>query len=621
MKLDFSELPFDYRQIPHSESGYEFSNRILSPVLKIEKRNGRTAARLGANVKKQGKKIFVPTLSLSHNWIYDNNIIKPLPYDSPLFILQALSESDPDDLKYPEILRLIKSGIEGVEVLVSPEITETANNRSLSLSLPSGVPGLRAQLYCYQEHGVAWLAEAIETIGGAILADEMGLGKTLQIIALFLLNRPSKSDPALIVCPTTLIANWKREIEKFAPSLTMQVHRGSERTGFYKDLMRSDIVITTYDTLVNDITIFRGVDWSFLVCDEAQAVKNPNSKRRRALHLIPRRWSIPVTGTPVENTLLDFWSLADLAVPGILDTQESFTVLYPDTEYAAQELNSVTDAIILKRRVVDVAGDLPERTDTDIPIELTTAEIQEYERIKSEAIAEYGAAGKLVAVGRLSMYCAHPWLRARNPLNTDWEEDAELFEDSYHPLLTRKMELCIQLLREALKNRKKVLVFVTYNHCGDLIRRAALDGKLPNAYWNSINGKTPQNNRQKIVDEFSNFEGPAVLVLNPKAAGSGLNITAATIVIHYTQNWNPALEMQASARAHRRGQEQPVTIYRLYYLGTVEETMVERSQWKRELGNAAIPISSRENEDLGKALLLSPNRGEKNEHNVRKNSH
>ncbi|MDG1163798.1 MAG: DEAD/DEAH box helicase, partial [Porticoccaceae bacterium] len=406
--------------------------------------------------------------------------------------------------------------------------------------------------------------------------------------------------------PTTLIANWKREIEKFAPSLTIQIHRGADRTGFYKDLMRSDVVITSYDTLVNDITIFKGINWHFLVCDEAQAVKNPDSKRRKALHLIPRRYSIPVTGTPVENTLMDLWSLADLATPGILDTKESFSILYPDTEDGAIELNSVTDAIILKRQVKDVANDLPERTDIDIPIELTPSEIQEYERIKSAAIAEYGTAGKLVAVGQLSIYCAHPWLRAKNLLKSDWENNVELFEDTEHPLFTEKMDLCIQLLKEALLSSKKVLIFATYNRCGELIQRAAASRKLPAAYWHSINGSTPHNDRQAIVDEFSAFEGPAVLILNPKAAGAGLNITAATIVIHYTQNWNPALEMQASARAHRRGQKQPVTVYRIFYQGTVEETMVERSQWKRELGQTAIPISSRDTEDLGKALELSP---------------
>ena len=611
MSLDSDELPCDYRQITHSESAYEFSNRILSPVLKIEKREGKCTARLGANLTKQGKTTFISSPSLNHNWLLDNNRIKPLPYDSPVFISNALSESNPDDLKYSEILHLKKTGIEGVKILISPEITETANSRSLNLSLPSGVPGLEAQLYPYQEHGVAWLLEATKSIGGAILADEMGLGKTLQIIALFLLNRPCESQPALIVCPTTLITNWKREIEKFAPSLTIQIHRGADRTGFYKDLMRSDVVITTYDTLVNDITIFRGVNWHYLICDEAQAVKNPDSKRRKALHLIPRRYSIPVTGTPVENTLLDLWSLTDLAAPGILDTQESFSVLYPDTEDGALELNSVTDAIVLKRQVKDVANDLPERTDIDIPIELTTSEIEEYERIKSEAIAEYGTAGKLVAVGQLSIYCAHPWLRAKNILHTDWEDNVELLEDTSHPLFTQKMDLCIQLLKEALLNSKKVLIFAAYNHCGELIQKAAAASKLPDAYWHAINGSTPQSGRQEIVDEFSEFEGPAVLILNPKAAGAGLNITAATIVIHYTQNWNPALEMQASARAHRRGQEKPVSIYRLFYQGTVEETMVERSQWKRELGQTAIPISTRDKEDLGKALQLSPSENEK----------
>jgi SNF2 family DNA or RNA helicase len=186
------------------------------------------------------------------------------------------------------------------------------------------------------------------------------------------------------------------------------------------------------------------------------------------------------------------------------------------------------------------------------------------------------------------------------------EDDADINHDSKHPFMTPKMELCIQLLREATRNSRKVLIFSAYNNCGDLIRKAASESNIHVSYWDSINGSTPQEDRQLIVDHFTTVTGAAVLVLNPKAAGAGLNITAATIVIHYTQNWNPALEMQASARAHRRGQDNPVTIYRLFYQGTVEETMVERSLWKRELGAEAVPISSRDKQDLQKALNKCP---------------
>lgn len=600
------ELDVDYRKFDETSLPCPFSNRLLSPVLRIENINGKYLALLGAIVKKGNDANFIPCLTQLHNWIIDNERIKPLPHDAPSIIRDAFSGEKINDLRFQMVLFLFREGIDGIEIEIAPSVFEKANTRSLRMSLKSNIVKLKADLYQYQEQGVAWMKDALESVGGVILADEMGLGKTIQIIAILLLKEPTNENPALIVCPTTLIANWCREIMRFSPALTIVVHRGVNRTGYYKDLMRSQVVITTYDTLVNDVSIFSGIDWNFLICDEAQAVKNPESQRRRVLDEISRRYTIPVTGTPMENTLMDLWSLGDLAIPGMLGDREDFSSCYPDTELGASELCSVLDTIILKRQVKDVAEDLPERTDIDFPVELDDIAEQEYIRIKEEAIAEYGIAGKLVAVGQLALYCAHPSLRIRNIGEPDWEDCVELNHDSSYSLFTPKMEVCVRLLKEAFMTGKKVLIFAAYNNCGELIQKASSQKKLPVAYWNSINGSTPQSQRQSIIDQFSQHNGPAVLVLNPKAAGAGLNITAATVVIHYTQNWNPALEMQASARAHRRGQDFPVTIYRLYYQGTVEETMMERSRWKRELGEKAVPISSREKQDVEDALTFNP---------------
>ncbi len=606
-------LDKDYRNFDLNNLPYTLSQRILDPYLLIEVKKGKYKASLGATVRKKDSKAFIACHSVFHNWILDNNIIRVLPFDTPDIINEFLDDALSDNLKYSIVLSIMRDGIEGVEIEVAPEVFEKANVRALSSELPCDIPDLNATLYPYQQNGVAWMYEALNSIGGLILADEMGLGKTMQIIALFLLSKLSNDSPALIICPTTLIANWYSELAKFAPSLTVIVHRGADRTGFYKNLMRSQIVISTYDTLVNDISMFRDIEWKYLVCDEAQAAKNPDSKRRIALGQLQRTYSIPVTGTPMENSLMDLWSLGDLAIPGILGSKDNFMNYYPDTESGAIELSTVTDTFILKRQVKDVANDLPDRTDIDLPVDLDDEAIDEYERIKREAIENYGPAGKLVAVGQLAIYCAHPWLRIKNPDKSDWEDNVELRQTPSVPLMTPKMIVCLNLLREALFMGKKVLIFATYNHCGEIIRNAVTKEKLPDAYWNAINGSTPQVDRQNIVDEFSDCAGPAVLVLNPRAAGAGLNITAATIVIHFTQNWNPALEMQASARAHRRGQSQPVSIYRIYYKGTVEETMVERSQWKRELGELAVPVSIRESDDLDKALSIAPPKDEYNE--------
>ena len=448
------------------------------------------------------------------------------------------------------------------------------------------------------------MKETLQHTGGVILADEMGLGKTMQIISLFLLDPPSNDSPALIVCPTTLIVNWCREIGKFAPSLTMLVHRGSDRTGVYTGLKRAQVVITTYDTLINDIILFESVQWSFAVCDEAQAIKNPLSQRRRALVRIPREKSIPVTGTPVENSLSDLWSLSDFAIPGLLGTHSEFELLYPDDVAGADAVAKATNPMVLKRRVCDVASDLPERIDIDLPLELDPVLASEYEKIRQETFEKYPKAGALVATGQLSLFCAHPLLRSKIAAGDGWEESVFIQKTSAYALETPKIERTISLLEEAFAVGRKVLIFANYNTCGSLIRKAAVG--LKPAYWGAINGSTPQGDRQTIVDEFSAHEGPAALVLNPRAAGTGLNITAATVVIHFTQVWNPALEMQASARAHRRGQTEPVTIYRLYYENTVEEVMLERSAWKRELADTSVPISTREDADLSKALSISP---------------
>jgi SNF2 family DNA or RNA helicase len=380
------------------------------------------------------------------------------------------------------------------------------------------------------------------------------------------------------------------------------VHRGTHRTGIARGLQNAQVVITTYDTLVNDQALFQAFTWSWVICDEAQAVKNPDSLRRQAVASVPRQRTIPMTGTPVETSLLDLWSLTDLAIPGLLGDRESFGKSFPDDENSARELAKLTNPVVLRRRLADVAADLPERIDIDVPLELGPELSNRYIEVLEEAIERYPTAGALVATGQLQIFCAHPWLQAG--AGSDADDDSSLNRSADMPLVTPKVERTVSLLDEAFRNGKKVIVFAVFNRCGDLIREAGHG--LPPAFWGAINGATPQEERQKIVDDFSDHDGPGCLVLNPKAAGAGLNITAATIVIHYTQAWNPALEAQASARAHRRGQTEPVRIYRLFYEDTVERVMIDRSQWRRELGNEAVPVSSREEGDLRRALSIRP---------------
>lgn len=598
--------PLTFEEVEKSPpDGYFTVPVVQEPAILIRNDEIPFSAIPAAVIRKKGITSHVPVVRHGANYVADGKQLKPLPRDINEVFTATLKGKNPANLTFTDVIALIRPPAAAVPVVTSSPVFESANSVAETKNLPETIPGLNATLYPYQGHGIAWMSQCIGITGGLILADQMGLGKSIQVIGLLLLHPPTPETPALIVCPTTLIANWAREIEKFAPGMTIMIHRGAGRAGIFRHLMATQVVITTYDTVVSDISIMRSVPWSFVIADEAQAIKNPASQRRAALVQIPRRHSIAMTGTPVENSLKDLWSLSDFAIPGILGTETEFERQYPDSVQGAADLSKITAPFILKRRVADVATDLPERIDCDLPVELGDALALEYEQIRSKTLLKYPKAGALVATGQLQLFCAHPWLRAKNTESEDWEDSVSLDRESYGPLLTPKMELTIELLHEAFASGRKVLVFSIFNQIGDLIREAG--SGLPPAFWGAINGSTEQSRRQEIVDEFTAHDGPGLLILNPKAAGAGLNITAATVVIHYTQVWNPAIEAQASARAHRRGQDMPVTIYRLYYDDTVERVMLDRTLWKQSLADDAVVITSdRNRDDLAKALTISP---------------
>lgn len=599
-----TELPVEFSAVLQSlPAGFTASERVIEPVIMITRQSGRLSLGLGGKRVVRGEVRLLAAPSVNHGWVVDETVLRPLPSDAPSLIVRLLSDESPEDISYATAIRLMRFPPEGVEVEASPGVLHSGKIVAEELPPEIGIHGLNASLFPYQARGVQWMWETVSRTGGLILADEMGLGKTLQIIALLLIEPPENNAPALIVCPTSLIANWVREFEKFSPSLSLMVHRGAHRAGIWRDLQVASVVITTYETMVNDISIFSSFEWSWVICDEAQAIKNPNSNRRRAIVTIPRRRSIPMTGTPVENTLVDLWSLADFAIPGMLGDRSVFETEFPNTVEAGKALSQLTDPVILRRRVRDVAADLPDRIDIDLPLELDERLARHYDDVREATMAKYPVAGALVATLQLQLVCAHPWLRVPDAMATDWDDAGIVVRDDL-ALLTPKMERIVDLLREAFANGRKVIIFALFNRIGGLIRTAWENSSTP--YWGAINGSTAQEDRQAIVDEFAAHDGPACLILNPKAAGAGLNITAATVVIHFTPVWNPALEAQASARAHRRGQTEPVTVYRLFYKDTVEEVMLERSSWKSDLANETVPVSSRDAQDLKRALEISP---------------
>lgn len=598
--------PLFYSEVKESPpEGFSLSGILLQPAILIRTGGSPFTATLVGLISRKGGTLHIPVVADGANYVADGTQLKPLPHDADAYYRALLRNKNTAAITLPDVIALMRESGEDLPVVIDEAIFQSANEGAANSHLSESIPGLHAALYPYQDQGIAWMLECLKIAGGLILADEMGLGKTLQIIGLLLLHQPTPETPALIVCPTTLIANWSREIAKFAPELSVMIHRGPNRAGIYKHLRAAQVVITTYDTVVSDLSILRSIQWSYVITDEAQAIKNPGSQRRQALVQIPRARSIAVTGTPVENTLKDLWSLADFAIPGILGTEAEFEIQYPDDPHGASALSRISAPIILKRKVADVAKDLPERIDCDIPIELGDTLSHEYERIRQETLDKYPKAGALVATGQLQLFCAHPWLRSNDTHSNNWEDNVTLDRGSREALHTPKIALTLELLEEAFASGKKVLAFSIFNQIGELLREAGKN--LPSAFWGAINGSTEQSRRQEIVDEFSNHDGAGVLILNPKAAGAGLNITAATIVIHYTQVWNPAIEAQASARAHRRGQDLPVTIYRLYYEDTVERVMLDRTLWKKGLADDAVIITTDRNQnDLLRALSISP---------------
>ena len=448
-----------------------------------------------------------------------------------------------------------------------------------------GLRRFQATLYPYQEAGYQWLSEAVEAGLGCLLADEMGLGKTVQVIAL-LEERCSRGlGPSLVIVPVTLIENWRRELHRFAPDLRVNAHQGSSRARYGGAFNAVDVVLVSYDTAARDIGVFIGRDWDLIVMDEAQNVKNPDTQRARMLRQFPRRAAVMMTGTPIENGTMDLWSLADFAVPGYLGAREDFVnSLAEQPELLARAVKP----LLLRREVADVATDLPERIDSDVVIEMFEGESSGYEELISGMQGQAGHANALALITRLRQYTAHP------SLVSDLTPEDPI-------AMSAKLARLTEMLAEIFTADNKVLVFSAFRAMSDLISRVILE-RMYVPSW-VIDGRTPASSRQQIVDTFSGHDGPAALVLHPVTGGTGLNITAANHVIHYTLEWNPAKESQATARSFRRGQELPVFVHRLIYPDTIDEIVADVLRKKRDLADEVIgPSDALELDILARAF-------------------
>jgi superfamily II DNA or RNA helicase len=483
--------------------------------------------------------------------------------------------------------------------------------------------GLQARLRPYQEEGVKWLW-LLNRIGlSGCLADDMGLGKTIQVIALFLLlkneighEKTRARRPNLLVLPASLIANWKSELERFAPSLNLffahpSVISASELKEPPAQLCeRFDVVLTSYGTLLR-LSWLQNVDWDVVVLDEAQAIKNPTAKQTRAAKNLKSRMRLALTGTPVENRLSDLWSIFDFLQKGLLGSAKAFTEfskqLGERKENPYGPLRELVRPYILRRLKTDksIIADLPDKTEVRAYCPLTKLQAALYaesvnslsKEIKiSDGIRRRGVI--LAYLMRFKQICNHP---------SQWLGDGE-YDGSQSGKFVRLEEICCEIAAR----QEKCLIFTQFREITDVLCRF-LSG-IFNRAGLVLHGETPVKKRKEIVDCFQNELGPPFLVLSLKAGGTGLNLTQASHVIHFDRWWNPAVEDQATDRAFRIGQKKNVLVHKFVCRGTVEDKIDEIIESKkatsRELleGGTERLLTEMNNEDLMRLVSLDLNR-------------
>ena len=455
-------------------------------------------------------------------------------------------------------------------------------NKPIEVTVPKDLQG---ELRVYQKTGLKWLWTNISKGFGCCMADDMGLGKTIQVISVILkLKEEGKlKKPILVVCPTTLMGNWIKEIEMFAPSLKATTYHGLER----KLDLNYDIILTTYAILRIDIEELKKNEWEMIIVDEAQNIKNPDTAQTLAVKSIKSDIKIAMTGTPVENSLTELWSIFDFINKGYLGALREFQKGYaiPIEKFKetsrASKLKLSISPFVLRRLKTDknVISDLPEKMVLNDYCYLSKEQAIIYEKTLNEMMEKIsGITGvnrrgnifKLITA--LKQICNHPYqfLKAGEKIKE----------------LSGKMEKCIEIVQKIIDNNEKTLIFTQYKEMGDILTEVIEEecGTRPSFFHGSLN----VSQRESLIEDFQNNPDTKVMILSLKAGGTGLNLTSATNVIHYDLWWNPAVEDQATDRTYRIGQDKNVMVHRLVTLGTFEEKIDEMLKAKKDLANMAV---------------------------------
>ncbi|WP_019914184.1 DEAD/DEAH box helicase [Paenibacillus sp. HW567] len=586
-----------------------------------------------------------------------------IPLDPALLaqIQRAMQGMDKSQgLSFQDVLQLhlLGSGDDAAEEAAAEQAEENAARVRLEIELnahlvtligqlgqrdrwpqPAVPAGLQAELRSYQQEGFAWLAFLRRFGLGAVLADDMGLGKTVQLIAYLLhlkeqqaaaeadpsAGRLRQTDPpgwpSLIICPTSVLGNWQKELQRFAPSLKVMLHYGSRRLDagyFYGAASQADVVLTSYATAALDQELLKQFTWAAVCLDEAQNIKNAGTKQSSAVRSFPALHRIALTGTPIENRLSELWSIYDFITPGYLGSAKAFQDRFANAIEKERDAKRTADLqrmvkpFMLRRKKKDPAIqlDLPDKNESKTYVNLTAEQAALYdqnvnsllERMqKLEGIERKGAI--LAALTSLKQLCDHPVLLTKDALP---EPDAKGQIDTA-ALIERsaKLERLLAMVRELREENERCLIFTQYVGMGRMLQ-TVLSQELqePVLY---LNGSTPKSARDRMIEQFQTpplpegespvasgqppADQPNVFILSLKAGGVGLNLTAANHVFHFDRWWNPAVENQATDRAYRMGQTRDVQVHKFISLGTLEEKIDEMLESKQQLSDDVISSS------------------------------
>lgn len=462
-------------------------------------------------------------------------------------------------------------------------VQDVREPQDIEYTIPQGIQG---KLRDYQKTGFKWLKSLANYGLGGILADDMGLGKTLQVIAFVLSEKTNTLAPSLVIAPTSLVYNWQEEVIKFAPSLKAVVISGQpdERLEQLKNINNVDLVITSYGLIRRDVEFYKKTTFKYCFLDEAQHIKNPNTLNAKSVKQIKAKSYFALTGTPIENTLTELWSIFDFLMPGYLHTHKIFTsrfeipIVKNGDQYALEELGRHIKPFIMRRMKKAVLKELPKKVESKMVCEMTTEQTKLYVawllRARSEFEAEVSTNGfeksqiKILALlTRIRQICCHPALFIEN-----------FTGDS------GKLEMLRELVRDAIGSGHRILLFSQFTGMLALIKRELRDMQIGFFY---LDGSTKAEERIKLVNAFNAGENQ-VFLISLKAGGTGLNLTGADMVIHYDPWWNPAVEDQATDRAYRIGQKNSVQVYKLITKNTIEEKIYMLQQKKKEMIDSLI---------------------------------